>query len=215
MEYRIIITHNNKKKKGVEKGATLSLIKKKYFKLKDSNKVLFPKKISAYKKIHPVKYELLLLKNWEENDVPFIDRDELGRTKEISDPKQQWTIIEKCEYYYEEKFTVFNHKKRLTSIEILKHIILRKHNGIIVKQVNYLNNKLLIHQNNDLDIVLCKSPSDCKRLFTVFKDFIENNNIKNVMFTGSIKVNKQDIYQLIINKTGWKKNKIYRTTTRP
>jgi len=215
MEYRIIITNNNKKKKVVEKGVTLSLMKKKYYKLKDTNKVLFPKKISTYKKLHPTHYELLLVKTWEKEDLPFIDRDELGRTIEIADSTHHWTILEKCEYFYEEKFTVFGNKKRLTSIQIIKTILLRKHTGIMVKQVNYVNNKLLIHQNNDVDIILCKSTEDCKRLFTIFKEFVEKNNIKNIMFTGSINSNKQEIYRLILHKTGWKKNKIYRTTTRP
>ena len=85
----------------------------------------------------------------------------------------------------------------------------------MVKQVNYIKNKLMVHQNNDFDIVLCKCPSDAHRLYTLLQEFGKNNNLKNILFTGSVKVNSSSTYKQIVEKTGWKKNKVYRTTTRP
>ena len=95
MCYRIIITSNGKKKRILDKSNNISNIKKKYYSIVDRNKVLFPKQTSAYLKTKPVKYEILLLKKWEENDTPYIDRDEMGRTIEIEDTNKKWTIIEK------------------------------------------------------------------------------------------------------------------------
>ena len=57
MLYRIIITQNGKKKKILQKSNDITFMKKKYFNIKDKNKILFPKKTNAYKKIKPVKYE--------------------------------------------------------------------------------------------------------------------------------------------------------------
>ena len=136
MQYRIIITSNNKKKKILFKGNDLSFATKKYFKYKDKNKVLYSREHIAYKKVKPVKYELILLKKWSEGDKPFIDRDEIGRNIEIEDKNKKWTIVEKCNYHFEEKFTVFNYDKRLTCIEIIKSILMKKHKGLIIKQVN-------------------------------------------------------------------------------
>jgi len=218
MGYRIIISCNGKKKKILYKGDDIKYIKKKYFNIKDKNKVLFPKKTNAYKKTNPVKYELILMKQWEEDDVPFTDRDELGRTIEVGDINKKWTILHKDEYFYEEKFTIYGLNERLTSIEIIKKMLMKKQKGkgIIIKQVNYVNNKLLIHQYDDFDLVVCKCPEDCKRLYDILKDFYDNNKVKNIMFTGAIgKLSMTNTYKMIMEKTGWDRWKTYRTVTRP
>ena len=215
MEYRIIITQNNKKKKVLSVGYDLRNIKKKYFKIKDNNKVLFPKKNSTYKKLHPINHEILLIKEWEKDDLPYSGRDNMGKNISISDKQNNWTILHKDLYEIEEKFTVYNYKKRLSVIEIIKYILLKPHQNIIVKQINYINNKLLIHQNNDFDVILCKCSDDCERLYVTLKDFIDNNPTPNILFTGKIMKNKNSIYKMIMDKTKWGKDKIYRTVTRP
>lgn len=215
MHYKIIITSNNKKKKILFKGSDLSFARKKYFKYKDTNKVLFSRDHIAYKKVKPVQYELILLKEWEKNDKIYTTRDNMGRNIEIVDKNKKWTILEKSDYHFEEKFTVFNYEKRLTSIDIIKYIMMKKQRGLIVKQVNYINNKLLIHQNNDFDIISCKCQKDCEKLYYLLQDFYQNNNLKNIIFTGKISKNKKSIYKLIKEKTGWDDFKLYRTKTRP
>jgi hypothetical protein len=215
MQYRIIITSNNKKKKILFKGSDFSFARKKYFIYKDKNKVLFSRDHIAYKKVKPVKYELILLKEWEKDDVSYTTRDSMGRNVEVGDINKKWSIIEKCDYYYEEKFTVFNSDIRLTLIDIIKSFIMKKHTGIIIKQVNYINNKLLIHQNNDFDIILCKCEKDCEKLYNLLYNFYKNNNIQNIMFTGKVSKNKKSTYKLIKEKTGWDEFKLYRTKSRP
>tara|TARA_R110000751_G_scaffold153898_1_gene258983 strand:+ start:6620 stop:7276 length:657 start_codon:yes stop_codon:yes gene_type:complete len=218
MGYRIIISCNGKKKKVLHKSDDIKHIKKKYFFIKDKNKVLFPKKTNAYKKTTPVKYELILMKQWEVGDTPFTDRDELGRTVEVGDINKKWTILHKDEYFYEEKFTIYGLNERLTSIVIIKKMLMKKQKrkGIIIKQVNYVNNKLLIHQYDDFDLVICKCPEDCKRLYDILKDFCDNNKVKNIMFTGAIgKLSMTNTYKMIMEKTGWDRWKTYRTVTRP
>lgn len=215
MFYKIIITTNGKKKRIVEKSNNISTIKKKYYSLLDRNKVLFPKQTSSYLKTKPVYYEIILMKQWEEDDLPFIDRDDIGRTIEIEDINKKWTIIQKNEYHYEEKFTVFNSPKRLTAIEIIKHLLMKPQKTPLLKQVNFVENKLLIHQNNDFDIVLCKCPLDSQKLYDTLKEFVDGNNIKHIIFTGSINRNKKETYKMIVKKTGWSKDKVYRRVTRP
>jgi hypothetical protein len=216
MRYRIIITKDGKKKKVVHKSDNLKTIQRKYNKIRDNNKVLTPKKTNAYKKVKPVKYEILLLKEYEKGDVGFFDRDEMGRTTELKDVSKKWTILHKDEYFYEESFTVFGQDKRIDTKKIIRLFILKKHKSIVVKQVNYIKNKLLIHQDGDFDIVLCKCPDDAKRLYNILREFCEVNNINNIIFTGSVgKRNSVNTYNMIEEKTGWSRNKVYRTTTRP
>ena len=103
MEYRIIITQNNKKKKVIYESNNLSTIKKKYFNIKDNNKVLYPKKNSTYKKVHPIHHEILLLKKWDKEDTPFMGRDQLGKNIEVVDNNKNWTILNKHPFEIEEK----------------------------------------------------------------------------------------------------------------
>ena len=215
MTYRIIITSNNKKKKMLHKGNDITSIKKKYFQIKDKNKVLYPKQTSAYLKTKPIKYELILMKKWESDDTPFVDRDNLGRTIEIKDINNKWTILHKNEYFYEETFTVFGFDRRLNCKDIIKKILMQKQEGISIKQVNYVKNKLMIHQDGNFDLILCKCPLDSEKLYNILKKFAENNKVKNILFTGNIKLDKTEIYKMIVKKTGWDKNKVYRTVTRP
>jgi len=216
MTYRIIISQNGKKKKVVHKSNDLTFINRKYFSIKDKNNVLFSKKTTSYLKTKPVKYELILMKKWDSKDIAFLDRDPLGRIIEVEDVNKKWTILYKNEYHYEETFKVFGYPKRLESKEIIKNIILKKNKGIIIKQLNYLNNKLLIHQDTNLDIILCKCPDDAKRLYKIIEEFYKYNKINNIMFTGAVgDQNKKEVYKIIVEKTGWSKNKIYRTVTRP
>jgi hypothetical protein len=215
--YRIIIAKDNKKKKILHEGRNIHNAKSKFFSTVDKNVVLFPKKHNAYKKNKPVKYEILLLKEFEDGDTPFYDRDELGKTREVEVKDQSWTILEKRPYDYEERFSVFGIDRRLEMKEIIKFILMvdiKKEK--VIKQINYINNNVLIHHNGDFDIVRCKCVEDAKRFHNTMRDFCEKMKIKNVIFSGVVrKSNKTEIYKKIKKKTGWKKNRIYSSTTRP
>ena len=141
----------------------------------------------------------------------------MGRNIEINVKSDKWTILHKDEYFYEEKFTVFGYDKRLDTKDIIRLILLRKHKGILLKQVNYVVNKVLIHQDGDFDIVVCKTKSDAKRLYEILREFYESNDrIKNILFTGLVgKRNRTELYKKIVKKTGWTINKVYRSSTRP
>jgi hypothetical protein len=217
MLYKIIITKDGKHKKLIYEGRDKKHAKKKYFSLKDKNKVLTPKKTNAYKKTKPVIYELLLLKEKEDSDSKFYSKDELGRNVEVNVKSDKWSILHKDEYFYEEKFTVFGYNKRLDTKEIIRLILLRKHKGILLKQVNYVVNKVLIHQDGGFDIVVCKTKSDAKRLYKILREFYESNDrVKNILFTGLVsKRNRTELYKKIVEKTGWTINKVYRSSTRP
>ena len=217
MNYRIIIVKDNKKKKVLHNGKQLHNAKSKFFSLVDKNIVLFPKEHISYKKTKPVKYEILLLKEKEEDDPQFTDRDELGRTLPITTKGDSWTIVEKRFYEFEEKFSVFGYFERMEMKSILKKIFLPsiKTKGM-VKQVNYIFNKVMIWHDNEFDIVTCKCTKDAKRFHNILRDFCVDQKINNVMFSGHVpKRNRTKMFKTIVEKTGWKIEKLYRTSTRP
>ena len=216
MIYKIIITKDGKKKKVLYEGSNEDIAKEKYFTTKDKNKVLFPKENNAYKKVKPVSYEIMFLKEKEDNDTIFFERDELGRNKPVDINSDKWSLVHKDVYYYEEKFSVFGYDGRLETKDIIKKILLRRNKQDKIKQVNYVINKVLIYQNGDFDIVVCKNSSDARRLYKTLREFCETNKVSNIMFTGLVgKRNRTKLYKRIVEKTGWTINKTYRSSTRP
>ena len=217
MVYRIIIAKDKKKKKVLYNGSQSYNAKSKFFSIVDKNIVLFPQEHVSYKKTKPVVYEILLLKEKEEGDLEFNDRDELGRNLPITTKTDKWSIVEKRPYHFEEKFSVFGYPERMEMKTIIKTIFMR---GIIsktvVKQVNYLFNKVMIWDGDDFDIITCKCIKDAKRFHNILREFCNNQKIENVIFSGQVpKRNRTEMYNTIIEKTGWKIDKLYRNSTRP
>jgi len=216
MRYKIIITKDGKKKKLLYEGSNEKIAKEKYYSVKDNNNVLFPKKNNAYKKVKPVHYEIMFLKEKEDSDSPFYVRDELGRNKPVDIKSDKWSLIHKDDFLYEEKFTVYGYDERLETKDIIKKIILRRNKKDKIKQINYVINKVLIYQNGDFDVVVCKNSSDARRLYKTLREFCETNKVINIMFTGLVgKRNRTNLYKRIVEKTGWTMNKTYRSSTRP
>jgi hypothetical protein len=216
MLYKIIITKDGKKKKVLYEGSSEDTAKEKYFNTKDKNIVLFPKKNNAYKKVKPVHYEIMFLKEKEDSDSLFYIRDELGRNKPVDIKSDKWSLIHKDDFFYEEKFTVYGYDERLETKDIIKKILLRRNKKDKIKQINYVINKVLIYQNGDFDVVVCKNSSDARRLYKTLREFCETNKVNNIMFTGLVgKRNRTNLYKRIVEKTGWTMNKTYRSSTRP
>lgn len=216
MLYKIIITKDGKKKKVLYEGSSEDIAKEKYYNTKDKNIVLFPKKNNAYKKVKPVHYEIMFLKEKEDSDPPFYVRDELGRNKPVDIKSDKWSLIHKDDFLYEEKFTVYGYDERLETKDIIKKILLRRNKKDKIKQINYVINKVLIYQNGDFDVVVCKNSSDARRLYKTLREFCETNKVNNIMFTGLVgKRNRTKLYKRIVEKTGWTMNKTYRSSTRP
>ena len=217
MEYRIIIVRNNKKKKLLFKGLDKDYAYKKYKSLLKTNKVLFPKKHNNYKKNKPVKFELLLVKEKEENDTKYYIRNSVGEPVETTIKSDKWSIMAKSEWLYEETFMVYGHKNRMDTREVIKNILMKEvYKKNTVKIINYIFNKLMIHKDDDFDIITCKCIADAKRLYELLQEFCIKQKLKKFLFTGAVrKRNRSEMYDRIIRKTGWKIDKLYRTTTRP
>ena len=74
----------------------------------------------------------------------------------------------------------------------------------------------MIWFDGDFDVILCKCEADARKLHNVLRDFCEKQKIKNVIFSGNVtKRNRENIYKMIVEKTGWSRNKVYRSVTRP
>lgn len=219
MVFRVILRLNGEYKSTLYRSTTVESAYKRYHKLLEENKtVLFPKKYVNHGKIKPVKYEISVTKITEEDDKFRLLRDDVG--KSFVEPQLgDWTILASSNYEFEETFWLFGKSpvhERVTIHELIKPMMKDMGNLKTTKQIIVVHNKLLIYNENQFDMVICKCKKDAQRLHHALARATKNNNIKNLLFMGTAtQATITRLYELIREKTGWPMSKIYRRTTRP
>ena len=219
MIYRIILTRNGKYKKTLYRCKTKAVSYVKYFSLLEKNKTIkFPKKFVNTKKIISVRYEICLVKPTESTDTFRIIKDVFGKTK-IEKPIGDWTILAAEEFNIEEKFWIYGNDsmtKRPTIDDVIKKLVAGAHKINMVKQIIIVHNKLLIYNEDQFDMVICKCMEDAQRLHHTLARVAKKQKIKTLLFMGTATpASVSRMYDVIKENTGWPLSKIRRTTTRP
>lgn len=219
MTYRVIITRNGKYKTTLHRSKTRETAFINYHKLIDENQaVMFPKKYTNTKKIKAVQYKICVVKPTEEGDTFRTIRDDFGRTH-IEKPIGDWTILDSHLYQFEETFWIYGmdpKANRPTIREIVKRLMTGAHKKNMVKQIIVVSNKLLIYNEDQFDMVICKCKADAQRLHHTLAKIAKKQKIKSLLFMGTATpATTSRLYDLIHENTGWSYTKIWRTTTRP
>lgn len=209
---------NGKYKKTLHRCKTRETAFINFYKIKDDNKVIFPRKFINTKGIKPVVYKICITKPTEATDKFRQLRDNLGRTY-IEKPLGNWTILHSDDYDIEETFWVYGmdkKKNRPTITEILKKLLLGAFSKKMVKQVIVVHNKLIIYNEQQFDMVVCKNKEDAQRLHHTLFKIVKKQKVKSLMFMGTAsKVMTGRLYDLIHDNTKWPYTKIRRLSTRP
>ena len=219
MVYRVVITKNGKYEKTLHKSKTRQTAFTNYFKLIDENqKVMFPKKYVNTKKIRPVEYKICVVKPTEPHDTFRTIRDDFGRTY-TEKPLGEWTILDSSSYQIEERFWVYGmdpKANRPTVKEIVKRLVSGAYKKKMTKQVIVVYNKLIIYNEDQFDMVICKCKADAQRLHHTLAKIAKKQKIKSLLFMGTATAaTASRLYDIIHENTGWAYTKIWRTNTRP
>lgn len=218
MVYRVILTSNGKYKKTLHKCKSKETAFVNYHKLKEENTVLYPKRLLNTNGIVPVKYEICVTKITEPNDTFRTLRDDYGKLY-TEKPLGDWTILVSDVYEIEETFWIYglkNKGERPTIKEIIKRLMVGAHSKKMVKQVIVVYNKLLIYNEDQFDMVVCKNLEDAQRLHHTLAKICKKQKIKSLLFMGTASpANIGRMYDIIHEETGWPYTKIRRTSTRP
>jgi len=217
MTYRVVLLSNGEYKKTLHRSKKRETSFIKFHKIKEENKVLFPKKTINNDTIRPVKYEICVTKITEEGDSFRILRDDYGKLY-TEKPLGDWTILASSDYNIEETFWVFglnNKTERPTVSEIIKRLMVGIHTKNISKQIIVVHNKLIIYNEQQFDMVICKNLEEAQRLHHTLAKICQKQKIKNLLFMGTATpATVTRMYALIHEKTGWPYTKIHRTSTR-
>ncbi len=86
----------------------------------------------------------------------------------------------------------------------------------MVKQVIVVHNKLIIYNEEQFDMVICKCKEDAQRLHHALGAVAKKQKIKSLLFMGTATpATVGRMYQIIHEHTGWPMPKIRRRSTRP
>lgn len=189
-----------------------------YRKLIDDNNVVFPKKYVNSNGIKPIQYKIAVVKDTEEGDEFRLLRDGMGRTYKEK-PLGKFTIIDDHDYDVEETFWMFGKDpvhERVTIHDIIKPIMAGAYKQKMVKQLIVVHNKLVLYNEEQFEMVICKCKKDAQRLHNEIYKACNKNKIKSIMFMGTAKsTTVSRMYDIIHEHTGWAYTKIRRTSTRP
>lgn len=192
---------------------------KRYFQLIENNKTIkYPKRFINTKKIIPVEFKICVVKKTEPDDKFRTIRDEYGKTF-IEKPIQGWTILSSEKYNIEETFWIYGmHPKanRPTIGDVIKKLVTGAHKKEVTKQIIVVYNKLIIYNEEQFDMVICKCTNDAQRLHHVLQKISKKQKINSLLFMGTATpATASRMYDIIKEKTNWPIRKIRRTSTRP
>lgn len=218
--YRVILTKNGKYKQTLHRCKTMETSFINYNRIIDENKtVLFPREYINYNGIKPVEYRIYIVKDTEEGDEFRILRDKMGRTYEEQPLFGIWTVLADHQYQIEETFWMFGRDPkhdRVTIHDIVKPMMEGAYKQKMTKQIIVVHNKLVLHNEEQFEMIICKNKLDAQRLHHTLHKACKKNKIKSVIFMGTASpATVSRMYELIQEKTGWPIEKVRRTSTRP
>lgn len=218
MDYRVVLLSNGEYKKTLHRSTTRATAFINFHKLIANNKISFPKKFINTKKILPVKFKICITKVTEPGDEFRILRDDYGKIY-TEKPLGDWTILHSDEYNIEETFWIFGYDskaERPTVDVIVKKLVAGAYRKNLTKQVIVVHNKLVIYNEEQFDMVICKCQKDAQRLHHALAKIAHKQKIKSLLFLGTATpATVTRMYDIILEHTKWPIEKIRRSTTRP
>jgi hypothetical protein len=165
MNHLIVLFKNKKRKKIINRFKTLDRAKEFFSnKISESENVIFEKQVEN---ALPCGFEIALLSKKDDNFQSLFVKDMLGRQVRVDLDDDDFKIIEVREYRVEEKiFDVYKNKK-ITTQEFLRSYI----NTPSIKLLSKLNNKVVLQNDDNIDLFTLKDPEECTRFLKSLSDY--------------------------------------------
>jgi len=86
----------------------------------------------------------------------------------------------------------------------------------MTKQLIVVHNKLVLYNEDQFEMVICKCKKDAQRLHHALHKACKKHKIKSIIFMGTATpATVSRMYEVILENTDWSIEKIRRTSTRP
>ena len=149
VNYIVVLFKDKLKKKIINKFVTLKNAKDFYGKkLSISNDVIFEVVVENG---HPCKYEIGIIEMSSKQSVPVYVIDEMGRSSKVKLEDEGMTLLQISQYKKEETIFDIQRDKKILTQEFIKRYL--KSDGL--KMLSVLNNKILVQNDDTLNLFSC------------------------------------------------------------
>lgn len=186
-------------------------------KLEDEN-IIFQSLVTGVDSLENSIDEYILIEK-SDADNTFL-RNEYGKLVEQQVNIDGWIVIDKFRYKREETFWVWGYNKkddRKTFKWIYENVLLSGINSSYdFKRVIMYKNKIVFKgDNGEIDLIMCKHPSDAVRFYNMLEEWIKRDKIKQIIFVGDyskLSERRKKLEVELLELTGWKLNKLRMST---
>ena len=205
--FQIVIFKNKVKKKVVKKFITRKRGDEFFDKLiKESNDVIFEKQ---YENGFYSDYELTFIEKVSPGFTPIYLKDDYGRNVKINIDDNNYSITKISKYKVEEQFLDISQNKKMNSKEFIKKYL----NKPGLKMLSKLNNKIVLQNDDDLNLFTFKNEQDSGRFITTISNLFFSEKKYDCMFvTDSSTIQRKYLYDLLVQR-GYSKVYLHRQLT--
>lgn len=199
MNYQIVLFKNKEKKKIINKFITFDKAKKGYDDLlKKSKNVIFNVQTENGKDCN---YELALIGK-DKRKEPIYTKDSLGRNIKVELDTNEFSVIKINPYNKDEKFLDYKTKKKITTNQFIDKYL--KGGGF--KMISKLNNKIVLQNEEKINLFTFKSEDDAKRFTDVLStEFIRINRKDCMIVNDYSTIQRKSLYDLLV-RNGFSKD---------
>jgi len=157
----------------------------------------------------PCKYEIALITTTIDFQMELFIQDDIGRNVKIKTDDSNYKILKISNYNLPEKLFDWSSNSRI-SFDFFygKYFKSRE-----LKNVFTVNNKLLIQQEDNVNIFSLKNSSESKRLLNILQEHMISENRSDAIFVpDNDNIQRKYLYSILEEK-GVNKSKLYRQST--
>jgi hypothetical protein len=161
--------------------------------IKESEEVFFEKKTENGQECE---FELALMVKNSENYEKIYIKDNLGRAIKVQTDDTDLTIKFISEYKIEESFIDYKTKEKIDFSKFKRKYL----NGVGVKLISKLNNKIIVQQDENINLFTFKSENDCEKfLDELTLKFQKEKRIDCLIVKDSSSAQKKYLYNILTN----------------
>lgn len=203
----VVLFKNKTKKKIIKKFITFKRAKSFYDNLvKESNDVIFNVEVEAGKEC---KYEIGLVEMSSKQLVPVYMTDEFGRSIKVKLNEDGMTLFQISPYKKEELIYDIKEGKKITVQELIKKYL----RGDGLKMVSVLNNKIVVQEEEKLNLFTLKTEKESSRLVDCLSLYFFKIKRGDCLFIKDYSSTQRKYLYSLLESNGFSKRVLYRKFT--
>ena len=205
--YMVVLFKNKTKKKIIKKFITFKRAKSFYDNLvKESNDVIFNVEVETGKEC---KYEIGLVEMSSKQLVPVYMTDEFGRSIKVKLNEDGMTLFQINSYKKEELIYDIKDGKKITVQELIKKYL----RGDGLKMVSVLNNKIVVQEEEKINLFTLKSEKESSRLVDCLSLYFFKIKRGDCLFIKDYSSTQRKYLYTLLESNGFSKRVLYRKFT--